>query len=267
MIPLYEEKKENICLIHRVSKHVPPHLHSAIEFVYVTAGTLEIGVAQELFHMERGDLALVFPDVVHHYQVFSSETSKAVYMRALPSLSGPFREDMQKYCPKDPVIKADKVHTDISNAFRCLMKDKESDPIVEQSYIQIILARSMPLLKLVEKSTIGGDDIVYQIVSYIAGHFKEELSLEKMAKDLGVSKYVLSRVFSSTFHRNFNQYLNEQRLNYVGTMLEGTDKSITDICMDAGFQSYRTFNRAFQEKFRMTPREYRNSCKEKYFIQ
>lgn len=39
-----------------------------------------------------------------------------------------------------------------------------------------------------------------------------------MAKDLGVSKYVLSRVFSKTFHRNFNQYLNDARL--VGNIFQ-----------------------------------------------
>lgn len=91
-----------------------------------------------------------------------------------------------------------------------------------------------------------------------------EVSLDRMARDLGVSKFTLSRVFSGTFHRNFNQFLNEQRLNYVTVHLECTDESITDICMDAGFESQRTFNRAFRERYRMTPREYRTLYKEKY---
>ena len=43
-----------------------------------------------------------------------------------------------------------------------------------------------------------------------------------MAKDLGVSKYVLSRLFSKIFHRNFNQYLNDARLNYACHRLENT---------------------------------------------
>ena len=97
--------------------------------------------------------------------------------------------------------------------------------------------------------------------------FKEQVSLESMAKDLGISKFTLSRVFSGTFHRNFNQYLNEQRLNYVCVHLECTDKSITDIWLDAGFDSQRTFNRVFRERYRMTPREYRSLYKEKYILQ
>ena len=46
-------------------------------------------------------------------------------------------------------------------------------------------------------------------------------------------------------------------------MLEYTDLSITDICLESGFQSQRTFNRAFQERYKMKPREYKNECIEK----
>ena len=139
----------------------------------------------------------------------------------------------------------------IVNAILCLKLDKkEQNPnlVVEQAYVQILLARSIPAFNLQEKSSVESNDIIYQTVSYIAKHFKEEMSLEKMARDMGVSKFTLSRVFSGTFHRNFNQYLNEQRLNYVCVHLECTDKSITDISMDAGFESQRTFNRVFREQ-------------------
>ena len=90
------------------------------------------------------------------------------------------------------------------------------------------------------------------------------MALDRMARDLGISRFTLSRVFSGTFHRNFNQFLNEQRLNYVTIHLECSDEIIKDICMNAGFESQRTFNRVFRERYRMTPREYRTSYKEKY---
>ena len=39
--------------------------------------------------------------------------------------------------------------------------------------------------------------------------------------------------------------------------MECTGKSITDICLDAGVESQRTFNRVFREKYKVTPRDYR----------
>lgn len=266
MIPTYDEKKEKLYMIHKLSQHFPPHLHETPEFIYITNGTLELGIEQEFFPMEKGDFAIIFPNIIHHYQVFTSGTNSAFYVYSPLILTGQFRADLQKYSPKNPVIQRKNLPSDILSAIQSLDDEKNVNPIIEQAYVQIILARSMPLFELEERSVVNSGDIIYQTVSYIAGHFKEDLSLNKLAKDLGVSKFALSRVFSSTFHKNFNQYLNEQRLNYVCSMLEYSDQPITEICLDAGFQSQRTFNRAFQEVYRMTPRDYRNRYKERYLI-
>lgn len=73
---IYEDTKEEIIAVQRKAKHQPPHLHQAMELVYVIKGSLELGVGLELYHMEEGDIGLVFPDVIHHYQVFSEKTMK-----------------------------------------------------------------------------------------------------------------------------------------------------------------------------------------------
>ena len=92
----------------------------------------------------------------------------------------------------------------------------------------------------------------------MAEHYtEEELSLTRMAQDLGYSPFALSRVFSHTFHTNFNRYLNELRLNQALSLMQDADASVTDLAMNAGFTSMRTFNRVFQERFHMPPREYR----------
>ena len=107
-------------------------------------------------------------------------------------------------------------------------------------------------MKLMDKKSVESNDIVYQAVSYIAKHFREDLSLEKISKELGVNKFTLSRVFSGIFHKNFKQYINEHSENVL--LLDGL--------LDAGFESQRTFNRVFKDRFRMTPREYRKRFRE-----
>lgn len=261
MISLYEKKEESLHIVHKESVHFPPHLHSGMEIVYVTRGTLALGVGCELYPMEKGDFAIVFPNLIHHYQVFGKGKKEAFYLVPQMSLTGCFMDDLQKYCPKNPVIKKKNVHPDILDAIVKLYNENNRSQVLEQAYIQIILARSMQYFELIPREKFESDDIIYRTVSYIAKNFKEDISLDIMAKEFGVSKYVLSRVFSSTFHTNFNQYLNEHRLNHAVSLLEYTDMSITDICLEVGFQSQRTFNRVFQERFRKTPREYKNEFK------
>ena len=79
MFPVYEEKKENLHLHSRIARHESPHLHNSVEFIYLTEGCLELGMGQELFHMEEGDFAVLFPEVIHHCQVFSGESNKACF--------------------------------------------------------------------------------------------------------------------------------------------------------------------------------------------
>ena len=69
MILTYENRNTEIALERKKSIHVPPHLHEAIEMVYVTEGSVELGVGQELYHLEKGDFGIVFPNVIHHYEV------------------------------------------------------------------------------------------------------------------------------------------------------------------------------------------------------
>lgn len=257
-----KETKEEIYAVRRAPKHVSPHLHHALEIVCVTEGALELGVGQELYHMEKGDIGLVFSDIIHHYQVFSGGVNQADYILVPPSVTGIFAEKIQSSAPECPVVQAVHLEPDVANAVNAIMQIKEDEPMVVQAYVQVILARCMNKLKLAEKSSVGSDDLIYRAVSYISGNFRKQFSLEDMARDLGVGKYVLSRIFSKTFHCNFNQYLNEARLGYASGRLEHTNDTVLDICLDSGFESQRTFNRVFKERYKITPSEYRKNQKE-----
>ena len=47
-------------------------------------------------------------------------------------------------------------------------------------------------------------------------------------------------------------------MSYAQAILQDSNESITNIALDCGFESQRTFNRVFKERFKMTPREFRN---------
>ena len=209
--------------------------------------------------METGDFAIIFPDTIHHYQVFDSGKCTAMHIMISPGLCSGYEQTLQQYCPNNPVIPAKKLHKDIPYALENLQKHCKGTEqhTLYLAYTQIILARNLPYYQLVDKKALGSDDIVYKTVTYIAEHFRESVTLTSMASDLGYSPYALSRVFSGTFHRNFNQYLNETRVEYAQALLLYTNQTITEVLENSGFESQRTFNRVFKEKYRMSPREYR----------
>lgn len=259
---VYEDTKEELLAIGRRAKHQPPHLHQTLELVYVMKGSLELGVGLELFHMEEGDIGLVFPDVNHHCQVFSEQYSEVLYINIPTRTLGTYEELLKRKAPVYPVIKYGELPSEIYPAIQSMKGSVPKNIWIVQAYLQVIFVRCIPLLTLTEKSQVGSNDLIYQTVSYISANFRKSFLLEDMAKDLGVSKYVLSRVFSKTFHRNFNQYLNDARLGYAKQRLENTNDPTTNICLDSGFESQRTFNRVFKEKYMVSPSEYRRKLYE-----
>lgn len=260
MRPLYHEIDSQLEFFTKKNTTLPPHLHKYLECIYVTEGNFHLKIASEWKEMHPHDLAVIFPDVIHQFQVEEAMESHAVYVLGTPALSGPFAGILQKYSPRTPVIRGENLHPDISYAFHTLMESEQTpyDFELRQAYFQVLLARTLPVCDLVEKEELEFSDLAWRAASYISEHFMEELSLSDMARKLCVSPYVLSRTFSGILHTGFNQYLNEIRLDYASHLLRTTDKSITSIFINSGFSSQTTFNRAFKEKYRMSPRDYRN---------
>lgn len=256
----YEHQKSNFEIFIGQAMHVAPHLHQSIECVYVTEGALELGIGMEFYHMDKHDFAIVFPELIHHYQVFHPSSCKVANFLFSPFLTTSYLSVLQQSCPENPVIPAAKLDPDIIYLTERLIQSHPNSETKEiyQAYLQIILARALPHFHLIDKNCFQYDDIIYKSVSYIARNFKNNLSLEQMSQELGYSASSLSKVFSGTFHTNFNRYLNNIRLEYACSLLKHTKQSIIEVSENAGFNSLRTFNRSFKDTYHITPRDYRS---------
>lgn len=83
------------------------------------------------------------------------------------------------------------------------------------------------------------------------------LSREMMAKELGVSEHQLSRIINSYFRKNFNELVNQYRVDEAKERLKTEDTQITVIAFDVGFNSIPSFNRVFKEMTGSSPSTYR----------
>lgn len=84
MLPLYENIEDNLEIYTGKASHIPPHLHKSLECVYVTEGTLDLGIGLNMYHMDTQDFAIIFPELIHHYQVFDPVSCKAIYLLSSP---------------------------------------------------------------------------------------------------------------------------------------------------------------------------------------
>jgi AraC-like DNA-binding protein len=96
-----------------------------------------------------------------------------------------------------------------------------------------------------------------------APYLDEGLSVQALARLLGIEPGQLSYHLNARHSLTFRSYINEWRLRSVGeALLNRSDRSILDIAFENGFNSKSSFNSLFFKKYGMTPREYRRQNRE-----
>jgi len=91
-------------------------------------------------------------------------------------------------------------------------------------------------------------------------YLEEDITLAKVAEQLGTSANILSQVINGTLDKNFNELVNEYRLEEVKKRLldpEQDNMKILALAFESGFRSKASFNRIFKQDTGLTPVEFR----------
>jgi AraC-like DNA-binding protein len=113
-----------------------------------------------------------------------------------------------------------------------------------------------------------GQPSVYMIqpLNHVLDHIARNLSFDLRETELAALSGYTPSAFSRAFHRQtgmtFIAYVNSLRINRACHLLTSSDRLITDICFDVGFNNISNFNKRFHALTSMTPREYRGRHRE-----
>jgi len=85
-----------------------------------------------------------------------------------------------------------------------------------------------------------------------------QLNLISLSELVGVSTHHLSEVLNQHEGKNFYQFVNDYRVNYVCEhLVKGNKPKIIELALDAGFSSKSTFNAVFKQFTGLSPTQYR----------
>jgi AraC-like DNA-binding protein len=87
--------------------------------------------------------------------------------------------------------------------------------------------------------------------------YEQKLSVERIARVACLSPYHFHRTFRLAFGAAPMQWLQARRLRAAQALLQTTDKPITAICLEVGFDSLGTFSWLFRKRFGVSPRQFR----------
>lgn len=97
-----------------------------------------------------------------------------------------------------------------------------------------------------------------QAINYIQAHLAEDISLEMIATELGMSRYYFCRLFKQSTGISPHQYVIKCRIEQAKELLLQGQKSIAEVAFQVGFTSQSHFTKHFKRLVGVTPKQISN---------
>ncbi len=240
-----------------------PHVHTGVECVYVLHGSLQTNIDGRNYHLHEGDISIVMPYRRHSYMTRqSSETLVFALLGDNDLAPNPYFSG--KYGLNVPVFRNGKYSRSVNMLFNMLWDEqvRSANRMIHIGLINTIIGYLFEVNppQPVESERLSVEN---EVLLYMHDHMYKPITLMQAAEELNISQFKLSRICNQEIGIGFNAYLKSMRIAAAKRRLAFTDLSIAEIAESTGFESLRTFNRAFSEETDSTPRAYRNSHKGK----
>ena len=105
----------------------------------------------------------------------------------------------------------------------------------------------------------GASSPVERALWFIENRLGGEISLESIAKSVGVTDHHLARAFGAVTGQSLMRYVRGRRLTEAARSLAAGEPDILNVALEAGYGSHEAFTRAFREQFQVTPEDFRSA--------
>lgn len=251
------------------------HWHTEFEFVYVETGTVYFGISEKQFALSEGQGVFINSKILHRYfsqekaivpnfvlmPVFLAPQDSLIYQKyVLPIMSSPM--DYQIFSSDIPW------QAQALSLMREMMaaQEKASDVELVNSYliqkIWHILYQNTDVEHMGKKENYSASSQarLQLMMQYIHQKFAYNISLSDIADQAKVSKSTALNLFHRYLGISPVTYLVNYRLQEAAKLLASTEKKVTVISKDTGFDSVDYFCKAFKKYYKLTPTEYRKKA-------
>ncbi len=147
-----------------------------------------------------------------------------------------------------------------------LSNNKGFDSVLEMLSILYDLATSRNKTNLSSPSYVRQFDTTksrrIKIVNkYLYENIQNPIKINDVADIVHMSPSAFSHFFKKRTQRSFTEYLTELRIGLAARLLIDSEKNISEICFECGFNNISNFNRTFKTQKGCTPSEFRSQQK------
>lgn len=263
-----------LCSIPLDFPSVPLHWHDEMEIIYIKKGQGMITVDFRQYMVKEGTIALILPGQLHSIEQFETDAMEYENIIFQPNILISKKTDT---CNTDfllPLLAGNVSvptlytpdHPSYQEIAACVDANDEickTDPKGYQLFIKSQLFMMFFILfhKCAQDEPAKKDykslEKMKLILKYVENHYMHKITIEDIAKEVGLSQSHFMKYFKNTMGTSFIDYLNDYRLTMASRLLVSSDSSILDIAAEVGFDNLSYFNRIFKKRFHQTPSAYR----------
>ena len=264
MLAIYENKSSAFYCrdIKGHSLECATHLHYNVEIAFIYDGETDVSIDNSPAEGAcGGDVILVFPNQVHAFSTKVSERHILLIFdpQTLPEFSSLFTE----HIPISSIIRGAANDRELRTLIERISElfQKSEAPYKDSILRGYLLAFVGRLFTMTKFKKVDAEDIhaLGSVMNYCIAHYRDNLSLDLLQKKLHISKYYISHIMNQKLGMGFNDYINSIRISNACRLLSETDDPVSEISAAVGFNTVRTFNRAFVKHIGSSPREYRSN--------
>lgn len=253
-LPEIDKQKDAVFVMHEKSeKLIPLHRHTKGQLSYVEGGIAYITVDSRTYVVPARHYFWIPQGMEHILRIgYSATVLRSLYFYAYDDAQHPFYTRLGIYPASELLIQMinyserwDGRH--VSNKdenFEFLVALKKLLPQLNNKALPIILPTT-------------DNEQMQKIIRHLEKNIGERLSLTNVSSRFNISERSMSRLFQSTLHISFLQYLKTIRMIKAIEMILKTQKSIGAIAADVGYITIGSFSDAFQEFTHSRPSDFR----------
>ena len=247
------------------------HYHSSLELGVCLGGSGVFYIGNQTFSFSKGDISVIFPNVIHIAQSAQEDSSKWRFI----TIDLPHMVDSSKISlPLDGstlysgIISSQESPSlvqSIQNLMEELISQKEYRTTAVTAWINIIFVEILRYSK--QKDILPSFDPlsdrkiekISPAILHITRHYHEPIQISDLAALCNLSVTAFRRNFIAVMDIAPHEYLNRVRANMGAILLIKSTLPVADIAYEVGCSSISTFNRIFKGFYHTTPVAYRIS--------
>lgn len=274
--------KEYITIVYKKRSFPVKELQEHVKCLYRSLDTVSVVGLNQMINIDADDMGKMLPMDYDSIQIFLDSLEHLLKEQQYERLKKELRRLYYRWIEeKRPQVWMEYASRQILYLVRKYRENTlsllECEYMIEDAFFYATTAEELAdsLLDVMFKdiknteanAKIDSPDFFHMLENYIQNHLTENLSLQSLCRNFGVSQTYMGKLFRKYTDQSFNRYLTAVRMEKaIKLMKENPDIFIKDVAAMVGYSDQFYFSRIFRSYMGVCPSDYLDNLEKNYTL-